>query len=90
MASRSLLGEGMVVLERGQGRDVEDAGIKKRKGITWEGRRQHLDLCRPPPTPLPHPHTHLSHTTHHHLVAVYSRFIHPHGFKDLLWPEATF
>lgn len=88
MVSGSLLGEGMDVMERGEGRAAEDGGIQRRKGIGGKEGAQHLDLCRPSrphPTPL-----HWGHTTHHHLVAVYRGFIHPYGFKDLLWPKATF
>lgn len=86
MVSRSLLGEGMDVLERGEGRAVEDRGIRRRKGIRWEGRSTASGLGQA----VPPPHPHWSHSTHHHLVAVYGGFIHPYGFKDLLWPKATF
>lgn len=79
----------MHVMETEEGRAVEDKGIKRRRGIRWEGRSIASGLMQaflpPPPPPRPP-----SHTTYHHLVAVYSRFIHPYGFKDLLRPKATF
>lgn len=61
---------------------------QKEEGNRWEGRSRASGLMQAFPHPSIPPHW--SHTTYHHLVAVYSGFIHPYGFKDLLWPKATF
>lgn len=51
-------GEGMHVMETEEGRAVEDKGIKRRRGIRWEGRSIASGLMQaflpPPPPPEPH------------------------------------